>query len=214
MTFSRLVDLTRPMYPGQPKFPDDPDMEVSVLAPAGPTSFEVLSYRLVGPWGTHVDSPGHAVPGARTLDGISPSELILPLAVVPLSDAPSLTAAHILAWEREYGQVPAGGFVALRTGWTDHTSSEAPGWSLDAVELLHARGVRAIGHDVLNTDPGFLVARGEYPAQRFWLSHDHWQVEFLTNLDQVPPVGATMWASWPVPAGGSSFPARVLALLP
>ncbi|QGU04059.1 Kynurenine formamidase [Corynebacterium comes] len=214
MIFSRLVDLTRPMYPGQPKFPTDPDMSVSVLHPAGPDGFEVLSYRLVGPWGTHVDAPGHAVPGARTLAEITPSELILPLAVIPLVDAPSLTAAHVLAWEREHGPVPAGGFVALHTGWADHTSPDTPGWALDAVELLHARGVRAIGHDTLNTDPGPLTASDQYPAQRFWLSHDHWQVEFLTHLDQVPATGATMWVSWPVPAGGSSFPARALAVLP
>lgn len=214
MDFSRLVDLTRPMHPGQPKFPTDPDMAVSVLAPAGPDSFEVVSYRLVGPWGTHVDAPGHAVPGARTLADIPASELILPLVVVPLIDAPSLTAADLLAWEREHGQLPAGSFVALRTGWTDHNSPATPGWGLDAVELLHERGVRAIGHDTLNTDPGALVVRDEYPAQRFWLSHDHWQVEFLTNLDQVPATGAKMWVSWPVPVGGSSFPARALAVLP
>lgn len=214
MTSPRLVDLTRPMSPGQPKFPTDPDLEISVLSPAGTDSFEVLSYRMVGPWGTHVDAPGHAVPGARTLADIAPSELILPLAVIQLVDAPALTADHVRAWEDEHGRVPAGGFVALRTGWTDHDSPDTPGWALDAVELLHTRGVRAIGHDTLNTDPGPLVARDEYPAQRFWLSHDHWQIEFLTNLDQVPATGATIWASWPVPAGGSSFPARALAALP
>ena len=214
MDFSRLVDLTRPMCPGQPKFPTDPDMEIHSLTAAGPDSFEVLSYRLAGPWGTHVDAPGHAVPGGRTLAEIPPAELIMPLAVIPLTGAPSLTAAGIRAWERTHGQVPAGGFVALHTGWTDHNSPGTPGWALDAVALLHARGVRAIGHDTLNTDPGALTALGDYPAQRFWLSRDHWQVEFLTNLDQVPATGATMWVSWPVPAGGSSFPARALALLP
>lgn len=214
MEFSRLVDLTRPMHPGQPKFPTDPDMAVTTLAEAGPDDFEVLSYRLVGPWGTHVDAPGHALPGARTLADIAPEELILPLAVVPLVDAPVLTAADLLRWEARHGPVPEGGFVALYTGWTAHNSPDTPGWGLDAVQLLHERGVRAIGHDTLNTDPGALVARDGYPAQRYWLENDHWQVEFLTNLGQVPATGATMWVSWPVPAGGSSFPARALAVLP
>jgi kynurenine formamidase len=36
----------------------------------------------------------------------------------------------------------------------------------------------------------------------------------LTNLDQVPPTGAIIVASWPKPLAGSGFPARCVAIAP
>lgn len=204
----RFIDLTRPLHPDQPKFPGDPDMQVTELESAAADSFEVLSYSFVGPTGTHVDAPAHVLPGGRTLADIPLSEMVLPLVVIPLPDAPALTAAHVLAWEDRHGRIPSGCFAALHAGQLD------AGWSLDALMLLDARGVTAIGHDTLNTDPAALTERGEYPAQRWWLEQDHWQVELLTGLEAVPATGAQMWVSWPVPAGGSSFPCRAVAVSP
>ena len=211
----RFVDLTRPLHPDMPRFPTDPPLQVSELESAAADSFQVCAYSLVGPAGTHVDAPSHVLPGGRTLADIPLPEMVLPLVVFSLADAPaspSLTAAHVLAWEDVHGPVPAGCFAALHTGWVP--GAPQPGWSLEAVQLLHARGVRAIGHDTLNTDPAELTDRGEYPAQRWWLGNDRWQVELLTGLDAVPATGAQVWVSWPVPAGGSSFPCRAVAVLP
>ena len=161
---TRFVDLTRPLHPDMPRFPTDPPLEVTELADAATDGFEVCSYRVVGPSGTHVDAPAHVVPGGRTLADIPLHEMVLPLVVFSLLDAPFLTATHILTWEDLHGPVPAGCFATLHTGELD------AGWALDAVQLLHARGVVAIGHDTLNTDPAELTGRGEYPAQRWWLS--------------------------------------------
>lgn len=204
----RFVDLTRLLHPDMPRFPTDPPLQVSELESAAADSFEVLAYAFVGPSGTHVDAPSHVRPGGRTLADIPVEPL--PLVVFPLPDASCLTAADILAWEDTHGRVPADSFAALHTGWAD---GPAPGWSLEAVQLLHSRGVTAIGHDTLNTDPSVLTDRGDYPAQRWWLENDHWQVEFLTGLEQVPATGAQMWVSWPVPASGSSFPCRAVAVV-
>lgn len=46
------------------------------------------------------------------------------------------------------------------------------------------------------------------------MSTNHYQVELLTNLDQVPESGAIAMVSFPKPKGGSGFPARVFAILP
>ncbi|MDO5669614.1 MAG: cyclase family protein [Corynebacterium sp.] len=206
----RFLDLTRPLHPDMPRFPTDPPLQVSELESAAADSFEVLAYSFVGPSGTHIDAPSHVLPGGRTLADIPVSDMMLPLIVLtPISDrsAPFLTTADILAWESHHGRVPSGSFAAL------HTGEPRAGWSLEAVQLLHAREVVAIGHDTLNTDPAELTERGEYPAQRWWLEHDHWQVELLAGLEQVPVTGAHMWVSWPVPAGGSSFPCRAVAVV-
>ena len=50
--------------------------------------------------------------------------------------------------------------------------------------------------------------------KRYILSTNHYQIELLTNLDQVPEAGAIAVASFPKPKGGSGFPARVFAILP
>lgn len=44
--------------------------------------------------------------------------------------------------------------------------------------------------------------------------HDRYQIELLTNLGAVPPVGATAFVGVGKARGATAFPARVLALLP
>jgi kynurenine formamidase len=50
--------------------------------------------------------------------------------------------------------------------------------------------------------------------ERYVLGTNHYQIELLTNLDQVPELGALIVAAFPKPKNGSGFPARVFAILP
>ncbi|NLZ56940.1 MAG: cyclase family protein, partial [Corynebacterium sp.] len=127
--------------------------------------------------------------------------------VIRFNDPGLITATHLEQFETAHGPIPAGSFVAAHTGWEWGTQGTAPGWSIPALELLHHRGVTAIGHDLPDTDPSL-------QAQSWWLHHDHWQIENLTNLEQVPKRGATIVCNFPVPVGGASFPVRPLALIP
>jgi kynurenine formamidase len=43
---------------------------------------------------------------------------------------------------------------------------------------------------------------------------NYYQIELLTNLDQVPESGAIGVVTFPKPKGGSGFPARVFAIMP
>jgi|SRR5437867_6205525 len=43
---------------------------------------------------------------------------------------------------------------------------------------------------------------------------NHYQIELLTNLDQMPEAGAIAIVSFPKPKNGSGFPARVFAIVP
>ena len=54
----------------------------------------------------------------------------------------------------------------------------------------------------------------DYFFETYILSTNHYQIELLTNLDQVPEAGALVVVSFPKPKGGSGFPARVFAILP
>jgi kynurenine formamidase len=186
----------------------------------------------VGQWGTHVDPPSHFIRGGRTLDRIPVSEMILPLVVLDITprvagnpDA-TPTLQDIQDWEARNGIIPAGAFVALRTGWSNRWPdaeamanrdsdgiSHTPGWSLEVLAfLINERSVAAIGHEQTDTDPGLATSRKDFSLETYVLEQDRWQIELLANLDGLPEAGGAVVATWPKPLGGSGFPARVFAI--
>lgn len=230
----RFVDLTHAFHEGQPKFPDFPDgtQEFHFDYTLG-HGFQVHRYTHVGQWGTHVDPPVHFIKGARTLDELPVSEMLLPLVVVDISARAAVDSdavpvlADVVAWEARHGRIPSGSFVALRTGWSKRWPdgaamankdaegrSHCPGWSLDVLKLLlEERGVTAVGHETTDTDPGLATSAGDFALETYVLAQDRWQIELMANLSDVPEAGALIVASWPKPRGGSGFPARVFAIV-
>jgi kynurenine formamidase len=90
-----------------------------------------------------------------------------------------------------------------------------PGWSLEVLKYLYEqRKITASGHETTDTDPGLATSRGDYSLERYVLGTDHYQIELLANLDQVPEAGAMVIVTFPKPKGGSGFPARVFAVVP
>ena len=90
-----------------------------------------------------------------------------------------------------------------------------PGWSLPALKYLYeVRKITASGHETTDTDPGIAASKDDYSLETYILGTNHYQIELLTNLDQVPEAGAIAIVSFPKPKGGSGFPARVFAIAP
>ncbi len=240
LSSKRYVDLTHAFEPGIPRWPGFPDeMRKTIYwyekrpdtVGAGFFS-EVFTH--VGQWGTHVDPPAHFIKGLRTVDQIDLKELILPLAVVDVHSESeknpdyNLTVERLKKWEADHGQIPVGTFVAMRTDWSKRWPDSAkmenkdakgvahyPGWSLRALKFLYEeRKITASGHETTDTDPGIATTKDDYSLETYILSTNHYQIELLTNLDQVPESGAIVVVSFPKPKGGSGFPARVFAILP
>jgi kynurenine formamidase len=227
-----FTDLTHAFAPGQPRFPTLPDEVRTVFRNHRDHEVLVHRYELAGQWGTHVDPPNHFVEGGRSLDQIPASEMVCPLVILDISgrvlvDADAVPSLEDLArYEARWGVIPAGAFVALRTDWYRRWSNpvafqnrdaegvaHCPGWSLPVLRLLiEERGIAAVGHDTLDTDPGTAWSRGDFSLERYVLGQDRWQIEALAHLDQVPEHGAVILASWPKPEGGSGFPARAIAV--
>jgi|SRR5437016_9794919 len=80
--------------------------------------------------------------------------------------------------------------------------------------LYEDRKITASGHETTDTDPGLAASKDDYSLETYILSRNHYQIELLTNLDQVPEAGALVVVSFPKPKGGSGFPARVFAIVP
>ena len=234
LTSKKFVDLTHSFAPGIPHWKGYPDEKVKTIYRHERNGFRVDRYTLVGQWGTHVDAPFHFHKDLRTLDQIPPQEMIAPLVVIDVSEKASrdpdytATIADLRAWEAKYGKIPPRAFVALRTDWSKRWPDlkkmqnkgedgvmHYPGWGVEALKfLVQERDVVGVGHETTDTDAGFNISAGRYPAQTYIHGEDRWQVELLDRLDQVPEYGALAVVSFPKPEKASGFPARVFAILP
>jgi kynurenine formamidase len=66
----------------------------------------------------------------------------------------------------------------------------------------------------MDTDPGIATTKDDYSLESYILKQNKYQIELLTNLDQVSEAGALVSVTWPKAKDGSGFPARVFAILP
>lgn len=236
----RFVDLTHTFSPGIPHWRGFPDEKREILYWYEPgvghlgSGFYAESFTHVGQWGTHADPPAHFVKGMRTLDQIDVKEMILPLVVIDVHEKVaknpdySITMEDIRHWEKRHGRIPEGAFVAMRTDWCrrwpDMESMQNkdangiahyPGWSLEVLKYLYEdRRITASGHETTDTDPGIATSREDYSLEAYVLAQNHYQIELLTNLAEVPEAGSLIVAAFPKPKNGSGFPARVFAILP
>jgi kynurenine formamidase len=235
----KLVDLTHAFEPGIPRWPGFPDEKRETIywyekgkGTMGDGFFSE-TYTHVGQWGTHVDPPAHFIRGLRTVDQIELKEMILPLVVIDVHEEVdknpdyTLSLERVKKWEKDHGAVPTGSFVALRTDWSKRWPDSAaldnkddkgvahyPGWSKEALTYLYEdRRITASGHETTDTDPGIAASKDDYALETYILSTNHYQIELLTNLDQVPEAGAIVIVTFPKPKGGSGFPARVFAIV-
>src|SRR5438270_7983794 len=236
----KFVDLTHAFAPGIPHWHGFPEgkRETAYWYEKGRGStgegFFAEIYTHVGQWGTHVDPPAHFISGLRTVDQISLQEMILPLVVIDVHDESAknpdytLTLERVKKWETDHGTIPRGAFVAMRTDWSKKWPNSAamenkdsagvshyPGWSMPALKYLYEeRKITASGHETTDTDPGVATTKEDYSLETYILKTNHYQIELLANLDQVPESGALIVATFPKPKGGSGFPARVFAICP
>lgn len=234
----KFVDLTHAFEPGIPHWPGFPDEKRELLFSYDKgrgsmgSGFFAERFTHVGQWGTHVDPPAHFIRGLRTVDQIELKEMVLPLAVIDVHEEVAknpdytLTKERLEVWEKQHGEIPADAFVAMRTDWSKRWPDAAamqnkdnagtphfPGWSIETLKFLYEqRKITASGHETTDTDPGNTTTDGA--LETYVLGTNHYQIELMTNLDQVPEAGAIIIATFPKPKGGSGFPARVFAIVP
>ncbi|ATB31016.1 cyclase family protein [Melittangium boletus] len=227
----KLVDLTHGFSPttpvwqgfGQASFTTASDPKTYRPYTLEQDGFRTTFYSMVGQYGTHVDPPAHFHANGLTMDRIPLQEMILPLVVFDITPLlgkdphHALTVQDILEWEKKHGRVPKGAFAALRTDMSkDWGNPERfkrhpfPAWSLAAVQfLVEKRHVTAIGHESLDTD-----STPTLDAEKWLLGQGRYQLEVMAHLDEVPPTGALIVATWPKVENGLGFPARAFAILP
>ena len=99
------------------------------------------------------------------------------------------------------------GFVNLDEAGRTHF----PGFAPEAVEfLVTERKIPGIGVDTLSFDPA--GSNATYPGHKILFEAGKWGIENLAGLDQIPPVGATVFIGALKVEGASASPIRVLAV--
>ena len=187
--------------------------------------------------GTHFDAPVHWITGKdlpdNACDTIPARRFVGPGCVIDVtSDVERdpdflLMPSHIAAWETIHGRIPAGAWVLLRTGWSRRTNRDAflnvgddgphsPGFHKSASELLaNERDVLGVGVETVGTDAGQAgTFDPPFPNHATMHGAGKFGLASLTNLDQLPPVGAVVIAAPLKIVGGSGSPLRVIAIAP
>ena len=195
----------------------------------------IQTFKFPGQFGTHIDFPGHFIKDSTLSEDYGVRDLIYPLCVIDVTKKVAedpeyaVTVDDILAYEAEFGPIPDGAFVALRTDWyknwpdMDALSGTAPdgsehfpGWSPPALQYIYeTRNAAANGHEALDTDASAEAAKaGDLACERYVLGKGKLQVEVLCNLDKVAPAGAVLFVAYPRIEGATGLPARVFAITP
>lgn len=230
----KWVDLTHEFDETTPRWPGFDPLSMTVKLDFDQYPVRAHVYSFPGQYGTHVDAPAHGREGGRSLEQIAIKELVMPLAVINCVDQVrenpdyALTVDDVLNYEKQYGRIREGTFVAMRSDWSKRWPDQAaslnmdavgqchyPGWSLAAIRfLLEHRGAASFGHETFDTDPPANREQFPFKGECHILKTDHFQIEVMANLDQVPEAGAIIFVFFPLQKGGTGFPARCIAVTP
>lgn len=225
-----MIDLSQPLSPETVLWPGSGPVEVRTSSEIDRDGAFARVLTTPEHAGTHVDAPAHFAPGGATVEAIPAERLVVPAAVLDVSEHcgsdPDYTLGlgDLEALERRDGPIEAGCAVLIRTGWdarrrerdrylggAERSQLRFPGLGLEAAAALVERGVVGIGIDTVGVDPGHAT---DFPVHHLTLPAGLWHLEGLVNLDQLPPRGARVVVGVLPLAGGSGAPARVLALVP
>ena len=178
--------------------------------------------------GTHMDAPGHFVPGGRLSPQITPQELVAPIVVIDITAKAAgnpnamVELEDLRSFERRHGRIPKGALVAGDSGWAAKVGDPLlfkggdmfpnynfPGWSEEAaLWLVENRDITGIGIDTLSLDPGNSLT---FPVHVNFLATDRYGLENLAGLGEIPPRGATAYVGLIPWEEGSGGPCRVIA---
>ena len=187
--------------------------------------------------GTHFDAPVHWVSGKDlpngAVDSIPPQNFVGPACVIDCSKESGkdadflLTKQHVIDWAKKHGRIPPKAWVLMRTDWSkragdaaafqnyDETGQHTPGPDVEAVKfLVTERDILGFGTESIGTDAGQAYhLRPPYPCHYFMHGAGRYGLQCLSNLDQLPPTGAILFAAPLKIRNGSGSPLRVLALM-
>jgi len=186
---NRIIDLSAPLEPATPVYPDYEPFQFSVLEttedpPKGRRSLNSSRIAVGLHCGTHMDAPFHFIPGAPTIDQVPLGQCAGPALLIRLPEHMHGGVIEADAIEPYNDQLHQLRKVVLDTGWRRNWGqaryfSEHPLISGEAARFLVACGVHLIGVDMPSVD------RPPFEAHLEFLGNNVVIVENLVNLEQI-----------------------------
>lgn len=230
-SYSRILSLSHVIHPAIPRWPGDPAIEFEVVAAIDREGYYVRRLTIGEHSATHMNAPNSFFVDGVGIDAYAPASLVVPAIVVDIREQAAkhpdyrLRERDISRWEQQQGQIPAGCVVLLYTGWQakwsepvaflnldDQGIPHFPGFSAEVTQFLLAeRAIAGVGIDTHGVDGG---SDTTFATNRQILAQQGIVLECLTNLEQLPAIGAQLMIA-PLPLqNGSGSPASVLAFVP
>jgi len=220
-----FVDLTQTIQPDIPTWESTCGFHSKTLCDYK-EGVRVQSFEMLAGIGTHMDAPSHFVPDGISIADIPMRQLINPAMVIDVRKQSHsdylITAKAILALEKSFHIIPSNSIVLCCTGWSRHWNEPTqyrnqddagvmhfPGLSAEAAELLLERNIAGIGIDTLSPDAG----NTDFPVHNLLLPANKFIIENLTNIHELPLVGATLLALPIKIQNATEAPCRVVGLV-
>ena len=177
---------------------------------------------------THVDAPGHFLPGGRDIASLPVDQWVGEAAVLDLTQVGPNQEVTADDLERHGQHVRSGDIALLRTDWPKRVSVEteqfwrdAPYTGKSACEWLLDRQVKVVGYDyppdyavrTMIFEPTRKLTREDNTTHHAFFPAGIRVVEYLTNLDQIGAPRCT-FVALPLPVeGADGMPVRAVALV-
>ena len=221
----QLIDLTHTLNANTPSWDGgcgfNQEIKLDYKNCESQVKFRVQQIKMHAGIGTHIDSPSHCIPGAATVESILLESLITPLVVIDVHEKMTeyykILEDDINRFEKKYGQIQEGCFVAFYTGWSQywnnpekyHNNHVFPSVSESAANLLLSRKIVGIGVDTLSPD----VPDSGFPVHNIILGSNKYIVENVANLEQMPKIGAYVLILPIKGSGLTEAPVRMVGLI-
>jgi arylformamidase len=214
--FKDVVDLSVPMTSlDTPVYPGYPQPLKAIFTTIRENGYASFIWTFVEHSATHVDSPGHFVEGAPTIDKVPIKKYVAKGVVLDFTrEEPkySITRADISSrLERSHKQVGPGWMLFFHTGYTAKSKTTEwlnhPQLTEDACKYIVELGVEAVGFDAPGPD------YAPFLAHKTLLPRTISIYENLTNLDKLSNKDFLFVGAPIALAGGSAAPVRAVALI-
>jgi kynurenine formamidase len=182
----RVIDLSHEISEGMPVYPGTEGPRISRANTIERDGFAEKLVSMYSHTGTHMDAPGHVLPGAPTLDLFEAGRFVGAAAILDVSGFAGcpIDAAFV---ESASGSVRGLDYLILRSGWSDRWGRGSyfegfPVLSEDAARLVAGLGLKGIGLDSISAD---VVGAANLPIHRILFGAGLVIVENLANLEAV-----------------------------
>jgi len=183
----KIIDLSHMISPDMPVYPGTEPPLFFTACTIEAMGFLEKKITFYSHTGTHMDAPGHIIPGAKTLDQIPTDRFMGKGTVIDLvgNEGPTIDLELL---KPHQGRIERCEFLLFHTGWADlwgkgEYLTDYPVLSREAAAWLAGFPLKGIGADTISADEAESAA---FPIHTILLERGIVIIENLTNLGALP----------------------------